>query len=232
VLKEEWQWKEIRPLGDFSWLIGSSCDPPISILSFKRAETNDTLDIAIKPFEVRPARKTDTTNSSSRSKSSPVTFQLNRRDDDHSRRAMSQVTHPVYSDHSERISKLEKMVDSLQKETRTGRLELHQQFTHAQSSFDRNLKNTTAKLEGKIEQLKADMPTRFSIMQDVKDALLPEIQALFGQVTRDVKPNPVPQIPKTEHTATASNKRPLSPRTRDRTPRGSKSRELRKNLTE
>ena len=63
------------------------------------------------------------------------------------------------------------MVDSLQKETRTGRLELHQQFTHAQSSFDRNLKNTTAKLEGKIEQLKADMPTRFSIMQDVKDGL-------------------------------------------------------------
>ena len=29
VLKDEWQWREIRPLGDHAWLIGAATAPPI-----------------------------------------------------------------------------------------------------------------------------------------------------------------------------------------------------------
>jgi hypothetical protein len=97
----------------------------------------------------------------------------------------------------------------------------------AQSSFDRNLKNTTAKIEKQIDQIETDMPTRTSIIQDMRDVLLPELKDLLGvKMTEPVIKTPTNHrsIPKIDL------KRPFSPSQRERTPRGDRT--LKKGNTE
>ena len=185
------------------------------------------MDIAIKPFEPRFSGQRQL--GSARSKSVPAIHQQSQHEP--VRRAASQAVHPLINDQHERITKLESMFVSLQKESRAGRLELHQQLNLAQSSFDRNLKNTTAKIEKQIDQIKADMPTRTSIIQDMREVLLPELKELLGHKSSEpVSKSPINHsktIPKLEL------KRPLSPsshRDRERTPR--KDRQLKKGITE
>jgi hypothetical protein len=225
-IKGEWQWKEIRPLGDFAWLIGAATSPPTHILSFKSDDKNQTSDITIKPFE--PRFQQNKSVFSQRSKSTPPTETGAQ---DSSRRAQS-VTHPVYHDQSERIKQLEHLFHSLQQESRLGRQELHQQLNLAQSSFDKNLKKTTSQMEDRLEALRREMPSRATLISDIRDTLLPEIKAIFEGATKAHSPTlkrPL-QVNTTEN---KENSRDLSiERERDRTPRSVKSqRTLRKENT-
>ena len=185
------------------------------------------MDIAIKPFEPRFSGQRQL--GSSRAKSVPAN--VHHHQQDHPvRRAASQAVHPIASDQQERITKLESMFTSLQKESRAGRLELHQQLNIAQTSFDRNLKNTTVRIEKQIDSLKADMPTRTSLIQDMRELLIPEIKDLLGSKASSSADNT--SVNHRKPFDKLDLKRRCSPNSRDRerTPRGERS--LKKNSTE